>query len=170
MAGAAGQLRLLGTPLMRLLQLLNCPSSCPAPSQQLHATLKHFQPASCDACPQTCTHRCAPYYAFARSTLPWRPHPFLLQVGGYQLHMVQGAIGGAKGVGSAAARSSSGGGTAGAAAAAAAGAADPKRKRGGADGGEGGKELTKEEQEFLARREAARQRVQQRTAASFGLS
>ena len=78
-------------------------------------------------------------------------------MGGYQLHSVQGAVGGAKGVGTLA----SGGG-------------DPKRKRDG-EGGRGGaagkeKELSKEDREFLARREAARQRVQQRTAASFGLS
>jgi len=84
-------------------------------------------------------------------------------VGGYQLHSVQGAIGGAKGVGHSAAAGAAAGG-------------DPKRKRegdaaaGAAGGGKGkGKELSKEDQEFLARREAARQRVQQRSAASFGL-
>ena len=67
-----------------------------------------------------------------------------------------------------------GGGSAGAPAGSA--AADAKRKRDGEPGGKGGtagkgqeKELTKEEKEFMARREAARQRVQQRTAASFGL-
>jgi WW domain-binding protein 4 len=90
-----------------------------------------------------------------------------LQVGGYQLHSIQGAIGGAKGVGSLA-----GGGAAGTAAGA---SADTKRKRDGAAGGGaaaagGGKELSKEDREFLARREAARARVQQRTAASFGLT
>ena len=88
-----------------------------------------------------------------------------MQVGGYQLHSIQGAIGGAKGVGSLA-----GGG----AAAAAGAAAETKRKRDGAAGGAaaggGGKELSKEDKEFLARREAARARVQQRTAASFGLT
>ena len=89
------------------------------------------------------------------------------QVGGYQLHSIQGAVGGAKGVGTL-----SRGGGAGAAAgapavsAAAAGAADPKRKR---EGGQE-KELSREEREFLARREAARARVQQRTAATFGLT
>ena len=88
-----------------------------------------------------------------------------MQVGGYQLHNVRGAIGGAKGVGSLA----SGGG----AGAAAGAAAETKRKREGAANGAGsggGKELSKEDQEFLARREAARARVQQRTAASFGLT
>lgn len=85
------------------------------------------------------------------------------QVGGYQLHQLEGAVGGAKGVGLSAGRAGS---TAAAAAAGAAGA-DPKRKRDGGDG-KGG-ELSKEEREFLARREAARQRVQQRTAATFGL-
>jgi hypothetical protein len=33
-----------------------------------------------------------------------------------------------------------------------------------------GKAVTKEEAEFIARREAARQRVQQRTMTTFGLS
>jgi WW domain-binding protein 4 len=75
-------------------------------------------------------------------------------VGGYQLHSVQGAVGGAKGVGM-----MSGGGKA------TAGGGD-KRKR----DGDGAKELSKEDRDFLARREAARQRVQQRTAASFGLT
>ena len=91
-------------------------------------------------------------------------HPPTPQVGGYQLHHVDGAVGGAKGVGHAV------GGGGGAAAA----AADPKRKRDDSGTGGGGKgkekELSKEDLEFLQRREAARQRVQQRTAATFGLS
>lgn len=67
------------------------------------------------------------------------------------------------------------GSSAAAAAPPAAAAGDPKRKRdgeaaGGKGGGGKGKELSKEDREFLARREAARQRVQQRTAASFGLT
>lgn len=99
----------------------------------------------------------AQQYAVAGSRVV-NKHP-LSEVGGYQLHSIKGAVGGAKGVGSMA-----GGGTKGAATAA---DADGKRKRDGAVGG--GKELSKEEQEFLARREAARQRVQQRTSATFGL-
>ncbi|PNH11534.1 putative NOT transcription complex subunit VIP2 [Tetrabaena socialis] len=49
--------------------------------------------------------------------------------------------------------------------------AAPKRKReepGGKGGGKGGKPVPKEEAEALARREAAKQRVAQRTAAGFG--
>lgn len=88
----------------------------------------------------------------------------LLQVGGYQLHSIQGTIGGAKGVGHASRGGSSSAG------AAAGTAADAKRKRDGSAAGGSGKELSKEDREFLARREAARQRVQQRTAASFGLT
>jgi WW domain-binding protein 4 len=42
----------------------------------------------------------------------------------------------------------------------------PQRKR---EEGAGGKVASKEEAEALARREAARQRVQQRTMAAFGL-
>ncbi|KAL4434242.1 hypothetical protein ABPG75_000683 [Micractinium tetrahymenae] len=104
-------------------------------------------------------------YAVAGSRIV-NKHP-LSEVGGYQLHQVQGAVGGAKGVGLSAGRGSS----AAAAGASEAAGADPKRKRVGEDG-KGGKEkeMTKEEREFLARREAARQRVQQRTAATFGLS
>ena len=81
-------------------------------------------------------------------------------MGGYQLHSLQGSIGGAKGVGSTAA----------------AGSADAgKRKRGEgaaatAAAGGSSKPLSKEEVEFAARREAARQRVQQRSMATFGLS
>ncbi|PSC76250.1 nucleic acid binding [Micractinium conductrix] len=101
-------------------------------------------------------------YAVAGSRIS-NKHP-LSQVGGYQLHHVDGAVGGAKGVGHAV------GGGGGAAAA----AADPKRKRDDSGTGGGGKgkekELSKEDLEFLQRREAARQRVQQRTAATFGLS
>lgn len=69
-------------------------------------------------------------------------------------------MGGAKGVGT---LHSGGGGGA---------AADAKRKREGEGGAGKGKEkeLSKEDKEFLARREAARQRVQHRTAATFGLS
>lgn len=103
-------------------------------------------------------------YAVAGSRVV-NKHP-LSEVGGYQLHHVQGAVGGAKGVGLSSGRA---GGT-GAAGAGAAARADPKRKRDGGNGEAGGqKELSKEEREFLARREAARQRVQQRTAATFGL-
>lgn len=89
------------------------------------------------------------------------PRSAAAQVGGYQLHQVQGAVGGAKGVGLSTARTGN---------TAAAAGADPKRKRDGDDGTGGkGAGLSKEEQEFMARREAARQRVQQRTAATFGL-
>lgn len=46
----------------------------------------------------------------------------------------------------------------------------PKRKRvDDGKGGGGGKALSKEEEEALARREAARQRVQQRTLQTFGM-
>ena len=105
--------------------------------------------------------------------LPYHPLFLTPQLGGYQLHSIEGSVGGAKGVGT---LHRGGGGNAGAPAGSAAAAADAKRKRDGEAGGEGGaggkgqqKELTKEEREFMARREAARQRVQQRTAASFGL-
>ncbi len=110
--------------------------------------------AACSSSPSVNSHPCS---------LP------LLQLGGYQLHSIEGSIGGAKGVGT---LHRGGGGNPGAPAGGAA-AADAKRKRDGESGGKGGKgqekELTKEEREFMARREAARQRVQQRTAASFGL-
>lgn len=85
-------------------------------------------------------------------------HP-LAGVGGYQMPSV-GRIGGAKGVGMAV---GSGGGS---------GAAEAgKRKRGEGGGGGGGpaKPLSKDEAEFLARREAARQRVEKRTMDTFGL-
>lgn len=108
---------------------------------------------------------CSPGTAF-QAHLPCLCPCLAPQVGGYQLHHVQGAVGGAKGVGLSSGRA---GGT-GAAGAGAAAGADPKRKRDGGNGEAGGqKQLSKEEREFLARREAARQRVQQRTAATFGL-
>ncbi|PRW58735.1 WW domain-binding 4 [Chlorella sorokiniana] len=108
-------------------------------------------------------------YAVAGSRIV-NKHP-LADLGGYQLHSIEGSIGGAKGVGTLH-RGGGGGGAPGAPAGGA--AADAKRKRDGEAGSKGGKgqqekELTKEEREFMARREAARQRVQQRTAASFGL-
>lgn len=74
-------------------------------------------------------------------------HP-LADLGGYQMPTV-GAIGGAKDLGDIGA---------------------PKRKRvDDGKGGGGGKALSKEEEEALARREAARQRVQQRTLQTFGM-
>lgn len=93
-------------------------------------------------------------------------HPQAL-IGGHQLHHVSGRIGGAKGVGV-----GSGG---------AAGAGDDggKRKRddaaagkGRGAGGSGGssKPVDPAEAAALARREAARQRVAQRTQQTFGLS
>ena len=80
-------------------------------------------------------------------------HP-LANIGGHQLHHLEGSVGGAKGVGLQGA-----------------GGAASKRKRGEEGGGGGAAQpLSKEEAEALARREAARQRVAQRTAATFGLS
>ena len=81
-------------------------------------------------------------------------HP-LAGIGGYQMPDV-GRIGGSKGVGvvhraGAGARSEAAG-------------AGGKRKRDG-----GGKPLSKEEIEFIAKREAARQRVQKRSMQTFGL-
>eukprot|EP00887_Chlorella_sp_A99_P000816 scaffold5.g816.t1 len=83
-------------------------------------------------------------------------HP-MAGIGGHQLHQLEGSIGGAKGVGL-----QDGGGAAAAA----------KRKRddvAGSGVSKGSKPISKEEQEAQARREAARARVAQRTAATFGL-
>ena len=97
-------------------------------------------------------------------------HP-LAGIGGYQMPEI-GRIGGAKGFGAGAGASGSGDGVAG---------VGGKRSReekkisgdGGRDSGKGGavpaKPLSKEEAEFLARREAARQRVQKRSMQTFGL-
>lgn len=86
----------------------------------------------------------------ARTVVPGskvsQAHP-LAGVGGYQMPSV-GKIGGAKGLGA----QDSG-----------------KRKRDEGPGGGTKKPVSKEEAEALARREAARQRVQARTMASFGL-
>ena len=93
-------------------------------------------------------------------------HPQAL-IGGHQLHHVSGRIGGAKGVGVGV----GGGAAAGGAAAAADDGA--KRKRDAAAGGKaggGGKPVDPAEAAALARREAARQRVAQRTQQAFGLS
>lgn len=80
-------------------------------------------------------------------------------VGGYQMPEV-GKIGGAKGIGTMLhPSSSSGSGGAGS------GKEDAKRKR----DDKPAKPVSKEEAEFLARREAARQRVQARSMQSFGL-
>ncbi|GAB4816832.1 hypothetical protein N2152v2_003878 [Parachlorella kessleri] len=73
-------------------------------------------------------------------------------VGGYQMPEV-GRIGGAKGVGLTQQQQQPVGDA-------------TKRKR---EAGAGGKPVSKEEAEALARREAAKQRVQQRTMAAFGL-
>ena len=77
-------------------------------------------------------------------------------VGGYQMPDV-GKIGGAKGMGSMLNNSS----------ASASGKVDVKRKRDG--DAAPAKPVSKEEAEFIARREAARQRVQARTMSTFGL-
>lgn len=123
-----------------------CVCPCFAPASQLPPSSRHLTLLACCTCV-----------------------PCPTQVGGYQLHSIEGSVGGAKGVGTLH-RGGNGGAAAGGA------AADAKRKRDGEAGGKGGaagkgkeKELTKEEREFMARREAARQRVQQRTAATFGL-
>ena len=79
-------------------------------------------------------------------------HP-MSKVGGYQMPTI-GRIGGAKGLGVAHATSAPSAG---------------KRQREGTTSA-GGKAVSKEEQEALARREAARARVQQRTMQAFGLS
>ncbi|KAL4519555.1 hypothetical protein Ndes2526B_g01859 [Nannochloris sp. 'desiccata'] len=84
-------------------------------------------------------------------------------VGGYQMPEV-GKIGGAKGIGSMLHPSGARGGTGGSSS----GKGDVKRKRDG-DVSKPAKPITKEEAEFLARREAARQRVQARSMQSFGL-
>ena len=81
-------------------------------------------------------------------------HP-MSNIGGYQMPTI-GRIGGAKGLGAAQATSAPSAG---------------KRQREGTTSGKaGGKALSKEEHEALARREAARARVQQRTMQAFGLS
>jgi len=84
-------------------------------------------------------------------------------VGGYQMPEI-GKIGGAKGIGSMLHPSGAGGGTGGSNS----GRGDAKRKRDG-DASKPAKPVSKEEAEFLARREAARQRVQARSMQSFGL-
>ncbi|GBF95665.1 hypothetical protein Rsub_08647 [Raphidocelis subcapitata] len=84
-------------------------------------------------------------------------HPQSL-IGGHQMHHVGGRIGGAKGVGE--------GGEEGAKRKRDEGAAGGK----GAPAGKGGKPMDPAEAAALARREAARQRVQQRTQQAFGLS
>ncbi|KAI8467732.1 MAG: hypothetical protein J3K34DRAFT_480668 [Monoraphidium minutum] len=93
-------------------------------------------------------------YETVKKVVALPQHPQAL-IGGHQLHHVQGKIGGAKGVGS-----SDGD--------------DGKRKRddaAAAKGGKGGgKPADPAEAAALARREAARQRVNQRTQQSFGLS
>lgn len=84
-------------------------------------------------------------------------------VGGYQMPAL-GKIGGAKGIGSVLHSSGTGGSTGGSST----GKAVVKRKRDG-DDSKPAKPVSKEEAAFLARREAARQRVQARSMQSFGL-
>lgn len=78
--------------------------------------------------------------------------------GGYQMHQVEGGrIGAAKGIGRQGAAAPPAG-------------AKRAREEGAAAAGGQAKALSKEDQEALARREAARQRVQQRALNNFGMA
>lgn len=84
-------------------------------------------------------------------------HPAMSSIGGHSMPST-GTIGGAKGVG-------------GAAAAAAAAAVSALKPKGGVQKPKAStKPLSKEDQEAIAKREAARARVQKRTLTSFGLA